>query len=1302
SYTWNISLTGSDITVAPTLTTTYTVTGVNASGCSGTGQAIVTVNSKPGVTATGGTICNGGNINISANNATTYTWNTGSSSNPYNVNPTTATTYTVTGTNGNGCTNTSQAVVTVNPKPNITATGGSTCAGSPICITASNGVSYTWNTNFVGSSLNVSPTINTTYTVTGTDVNGCTNSTIAAVTINPSITISTTDKTICNGSTTIISASNGTLYTWSTGALTSDITVSPNNTITYYVTGINAQGCTGTGQAVVTVNPKPNVTATGGIICNGNILAITASGASSYAWSGGLGAGSSITVNPGVNITYFVTGTDANSCTNTAEAVVIVNPLPNITATGGSTCAGSPMNVIANNGNSFTWNTGFVGNPLNVTPVVNTTYSVTGTDNNGCTNTAEATVTINATISINTTNPAICNGNTTIISAYNGTQYTWETGATISDITVNPTTTTTYLVTGINAQGCSGTGQAVVTVNNLPNVTATGGTICNGDNINIIANNATTYTWNTGSNNNPYNVNPNTTTTYSVTGTDNNGCTNSTQVTVAVNALPNVTASGATICNGNNIDITAINAITYTWNTGSNNNPYNVNPNQSTTYTVTGTDNNSCTNTAQAIVTVNQKPNITANGTTICNGANASITASGGTSYTWSTSFTGNPLNVAPTITTTYSVTGTDMNGCTNSTQLAVAVNALPNIIATGGTICNGNDINITANNGITYTWNTGSNDNPYNITPNQNTTYTVTGIDNNSCTNTAEALVNINPLPNVTAAGGSMCENSSFAITASGANTYIWNDGTTINPKTVSPKQTTSYTVTGTDNNSCTNVASCNVCVMSALILNVFPSEICNGGTATISATNGSSYTWNTGATTSTLTVSPTVTATYYVTGTNINGCTATSFVSVTVNPNPQVNVADKAVCFGVAVTLNATGNGGTTPYNYNWSPATGLNQTTGQTVTANPAITTIYTVTITDNKGCVGTNTVNVGISPQMTAIIINKQDATCSQANGNATVNASGGTPYTTGMINYNCLWSNGATTPTINNLKAGTYTVTVTDSLECTATTTVTIGDTPPLTLTLTTTPEHCNRADGTATATANAQGGSNYTYVWNTGDTTKTINKLTEGIYTVTVKGTCKITGTTTVNETSGPQADFTYTPSILDIFENTTALFEDLSTSGGQQIVKWQWNFYDDNSISYIKHPTHTYQEPGTYTVCLKVTDSENCTDLICKPIVVKDIFTIYIPNAFSPNGDLLNEGFIPKGYRIDPNDFKMLIFNRWGEEIYKTTNFNTPWNGRYMNKGDLVQVGVYVYRITIKELDGPKHEYIGRVSVIR
>ncbi|MDD5570651.1 MAG: gliding motility-associated C-terminal domain-containing protein, partial [Bacteroidales bacterium] len=999
-----------------------------------------------------------------------------------------------------------------------------------------------------------------------------------------------------------------------------------------------------------------------------------------------------------------------NAFLTTVTANIKVCDYLKLDSTVDATCAGGTICEHASGGTppyTFAWSTGAVATSDSVSciTVPNGTYYVTVTDNSCSRKMQIDTIIVKGagTMSLTATGGAICSGTTTTITVSGASFYTWSNNSNSSTQTVSPITTTTYFVTGSDGLNCTGTASCVVTVYNNLILTTTGSTICKGNIATISASGGTSYTWNTGGTSSSISINPTSTTTYSISGTDANGCTNTAQAIVTVKPLPNVTATGGTICNGDNINITANNAITYTWNTGSNNNPYNVNPNTTTTYTVTGTDNNTCTNTAQAVVTVKPLPNVTATGGTICNGNNINITANNATTYTWNSGSNNNPYNVNPNTTTTYSVTGTDANGCTNTAQAIVTVNPLPNVTATGGTICNGDNINITANNAITYTWNTGSNNNPYNVNPNITTTYTVTGTDNNNCVNTAQAIVKVNPLPNVTATGNPLCVGDKSTLTAAGANTYSWDNGLgSGNPKVVKPTVSTVYIVTGTD----------------------------------------------------------------------VNGCIGTAKVVICVSINSPVSVNNPTICYGTSATLNASG-----VLTYTWN-----NLQTGNTITVNPIATTTYNVTGTDVNGCSNTAKSVVTVSPQMFVNIINQKDATCGFANGSATITASGGMPYTTGILNYNCIWSTGETTPTINNLKAGTYIVTVTDSIGCSAITTVTIKDTPPVTLsiysnpascfpngtatvtivtgtapftyiwssgqttqtanvtntitninsgiytvtvidsmgcsaikqievendnplthTISPTPEHCGKIDGTATT--NVLGGNSalYTYLWNNGETTKTINNLSQGNYIVTVNyGTCKITGTTIIGETYGPNADYTYTPAILDLFENTTALFEDLSTTGGQPIVKWHWDFYDDNSTSDIQLPAHTYKNTGTYTVCLKVTDSENCVDSICKPIIVKDIFTVYIPNAFSPNSDMLNEGFIPQGYNIDPNGFQMTIFDRWGGIIYKTTDINIPWNGRYMNNGDVVQIGVYVYRVIVKEKEGPEHELIGRVSVVR
>jgi gliding motility-associated-like protein len=127
------------------------------------------------------------------------------------------------------------------------------------------------------------------------------------------------------------------------------------------------------------------------------------------------------------------------------------------------------------------------------------------------------------------------------------------------------------------------------------------------------------------------------------------------------------------------------------------------------------------------------------------------------------------------------------------------------------------------------------------------------------------------------------------------------------------------------------------------------------------------------------------------------------------------------------------------------------------------------------------------------------------------------------------------------------------------------------------------------------------------------------------------------------------------------------------------------------------------YSNLGTFLVTLIVTDNNGCMDTVQDTIKIKEIFTIYIPNAFTPNEDYINDLFFPQGISIDPNEYEMAIFDRWGKLVFKSTTWGEGWNGTLENKGDVknVVMDAYVYRIKIKEIDGPKHEYIGRVSLI-
>jgi Zn-dependent metalloprotease len=272
TYTWNPGgLTGATVTVTPSSTTAYTVTGATA-GCSSVANGIVTVNASPTVTASAASICTGASANLSANGATSYTWNPGGLTGPtVTVTPSSTTSYTVTGTSA-GCTNSTNAVVTVNATPTVTTASGTVCAGSSANLNAGGATTYTWNPGgLTGASVVVSPSVTTTYSVTGANGN-CTNAANAVVTVNtlPTIGVSALQDSLCTGGSTGINATGGVTYNWSPSSSLSsstgaNVTASPTVTTVYNVSGTDANGCMSTASQTIVVNGCAGINNNGGI-----------------------------------------------------------------------------------------------------------------------------------------------------------------------------------------------------------------------------------------------------------------------------------------------------------------------------------------------------------------------------------------------------------------------------------------------------------------------------------------------------------------------------------------------------------------------------------------------------------------------------------------------------------------------------------------------------------------------------------------------------------------------------------------------------------------------------------------------------------------------------------------------------------------------------------------------------------------------------------------------------------------------------------------------------------------------------
>ncbi len=360
----------------------------------------------------------------------------------------------------------------------------------------------------------------------------------------------------------------------------------------------------------------------------------------------------------------------------------------------------------------------------------------------------------------------------------------------------NITITTTYTVIGTNAAGCANTRTITVNVNAAPSVTVANTTICRGSSTNLTATGATTYSWNTGATTASISVSPTVTTNYTVIGTAT-GCTNTRTLSVTVNPTPTVAVSSTTVCSGTAANLTASGATTYSWNTGATTASISVTPTTTTNYTVTGTSTG-CTNTRTLSVTVNATPTVAATSKTVCLGAAATLTASGASSYAWNTGATTSSISVTPTITTNYTVVGTNTLGCSNTRTLAVTVNPLPNVASTSATICAGATATITASGASTYSWNTGATTANLTASPISNTNYTVTGTSAAGCIKTTTATITVGAAPSISVNSSTICSGATATLAASGVTTYTWNTTSNATSISVSPTSTSVYTVTG------------------------------------------------------------------------------------------------------------------------------------------------------------------------------------------------------------------------------------------------------------------------------------------------------------------------------------------------------------------------------------------------------------------------------------------------------------------------------------------------------------------------
>jgi gliding motility-associated-like protein len=1298
TYSWSPGgATTASITVSPASTTTYTVT-YSLSGCTTTGTGTVTISSIATVSSNSQSICAGSSATLTATPSTTggtFSWAPGGATTAsINVSPASTTTYTVTYALS-GCSTTGTGTVTVTPVPTVSSNSQSVCNGVNATLTATpsvTGGTYSWAPGgYTTASISVNPGATTTYTVTYS-LNGCSSTGTGTVTVNTIATVTSTSQTICGGSSATLTATpstSGGTYSWAPGgATTASITVSPASTTTYTVT-YSLSGCSSTGTGTVTVNPMPTVSSNSQAICAGLSTTLTATPSitgGTYSWTPGLAATASINVSPAATTTYTVT------------------------------------------------------------------YSL-----NGCSATGTGTVTVSPVPSVSVNSPTICNGSDTLLTATPSTAggtYSWNPGAaTTQSITVNPTSNTSYTVT-YSLNGCSNTGTGTVTVNPVPTVNINPQVICAGSNATITATPSIaggTYTWAPGGMSTAaITVSPANTTLYTVTYLLN-GCSNTDTATVTVNPMPTVTSSSQTICAGSSGTLTATPSIaggTYTWAPGgATGATLTVSPASTTTYTVTYTLSG-CTNTGTGTITVNPMPVVSVNSPSICPGATANLGANGATTYSWSAGVTSTGANTgtaAPMETTTYTVVGTSL-GCSDSAFATVTVYLVtPADAGLNDSICFGGTANLTVTPngaGYTYVWFPAaslSNTTIYNPTasPIVSSTYSVVVTDPNGCQSSDFVTVYANPQIGLTMAGISThcfgsADGQSIVIATGGTPpySYLWSGGCNT-PACFQSAGT--YTVTVYDSVGCTATATATVPQPTALTAN--PSSqvnvSCNGvcdGTATVSISGGTlpySYSWNTVPLQTAATATGLCAGPYICTVTDNNGCTFSAPTITITQPSAVAVSLPSAVtiCNSASTTLSASVTGGTGSYTYVWSPAAGLNNPNIAAPLATPPVTTsaatyTYTITATDVSGCTGTASIVVSVNPPLATTPVSA--AICPRDSAAVSAFATGGN----GTYSYSWSPVAGLSNPNIANPMASPasstpYTVTISDGCSPSITTTVTVTVNPLPSPSFTTSGPDCAPLNVNFTDNSSiASSATIASWTWNFGDPNFSTtgsgqvvshNYETPGVYPVTLttvsSDNCSVTSAP-VNVTIYPVPVAAFTaPAVTSIFDPTVQYTDQSTILPGATITSWQWNFDDPlsnvNNASSLQNPLHVFSDTGTYCAHLIVTSTPGgCSSFADLCIIIEPEFTFFIPNAFSPNSDGINDEFYGVGENITKYD--IAIYDRWGNLLFHSNDIRKHWNGAINNGSNILQEDVYVYSVKLTDLHDKTHKYIGTVTIVK
>ena len=1156
---------------------------------------------------------------------------------------------------------------------------------------------YSWYYEAAGDVQTYETNLAGNYAVEVVDANGCVDSdTVVLFHHIPPVVDLGLDQVICPGDSFEFDAGIFSAYSWFEFGSGNNQTFKAGDVGDYAVAIEDANGCKDSDTVALTHFVPPIVDlGKDRTICPGSPEELFDAGLfDSYSWYYDAN-GTNNDYSTALEGNYAVAIEDANGCSDSDTVAIIFYAGSEVDLGRDTTlCPGDSIEFNAGAFVNYSWYALAAGTNASFMAKTAGEYAVEVEDINGCVDSDTVALAFFAQPLVNLGNDrTICPGATNEVfdaNAFAG--YNWYLDAAGNTQTYETSLAGTFAVAIQDINGCVDS-DTVVLNHFIPPVVDLGldRTICPGDNDEIFDADAFAgYNWYIDATGNTQTYETNLAGSFAVEVTDFNGCVDSDTVVLSHHVLPIVNlGDDRPICPGDPNEIFDADAFTgYEWYLDAAGNTQTYETNLAGTYAVEVTDVNGCVDSDTVVLIHHAVPVVDLGGDRpICPGAPNEIFDGGAfDAYNWYLDAAGNTQTYETNLAGTFAIEVTNVEGCVDSDTVVLTIHAKPVVdLGPDQIICAGDaEVAFDAGAFDSWDWQMDAAGNLQEYRTDQEGEYAVVVKDAKGCSDSDTVKLTVIPLPIPSLTNPIVCPGMDHEFSVKdykddyGTYTYAWSTGAITDAITVNVADV--YWVDVTNIHGCVGRAEGELIIdgdLDVIILSGDDINLCEGEdtllTTNYKSADGYNFTWSDmgAGNVETMTTGP-VSGRYEVRVDDGLGCEGTAEINVTINPLPVLVAGAAEFCEGENINIGLGMGAG---YTYSWSTG----ETTEQINVDSDNLVSPFDIVVTNAAtGCIAqtTYTVTENALPQ-----VNVRDTTVCEGEEVTLSN----TFNTAGM---NHAWTGGLVTETINPGTSGTYTLTVTTLANCEATDNaeVTFITTPTVDLGEDIT--ICEGEDYTFDA-----GNRGKDILWNTGDATSQVQGDSTFQFIVTVaQNGCETKDTVDLFAVAFPESEIDHSLS------DEAVCFEDLDrglviTANTNPVYTYQWNTGEETNSILVS-------EGGTYEVEIS---AGACS--INDSIAIRDYcpWSLYLPNAFTPNGDNMNDEF-PSAFYGDFVAYELLIFDRWGEQIFRTTDIYTGWNGKY--NGNDCQIDVYVYKIKyrVQEEFGPSEliTKVGRVSLIR